>query len=212
MNVLGVLIRVVCGCTLTFWHCFIVPQQHHCAMTGLFLFTQAKCILSFVPSGAHHFCMAWGVEERLHCACWHSLHSALRPYGVYSKAFSGRNADACLMVFRLCANVWRCPTLGKCEVEWVASEENIFGADVLALAQWPRHAWIWYEVKIVGLGWMVAIFCSDVPLLQNLIVSTVFGIYCAIVRVRRSQIMRTGLRRPPFLLSEHPLAAIPCPC
>ena len=31
--------------------------------------------------------------------------------------FSGRNADACLMVFRLCANVGRCPTLGKCEVE-----------------------------------------------------------------------------------------------
>ena len=127
----------------------------------------------------------------------------IRPYGVYSKAFSGRNADACLMVFRLCANVWRCPTLGKCEVEWVASEENIFGADVLALAQWPRHAWIWYEVKIAGKGWMVAIFCSDVPLLQNLIVSTVFGIYCAIVRVRRSQIMRTGLRRPLLLLSEH---------
>ena len=101
---LGVLIRVVCGCTLTFWHCFIVSQQYHCAMTGLFLFTQAKCILSFVPLGAHHFCMAWGVEERLHCACWHSLHSN-RPYGVYSKAFSGRNADACLMVFRLCANV-----------------------------------------------------------------------------------------------------------
>ena len=212
MNVLGVLIRVVCGCTLTFWHCFIVSQQHHCAMTGLFYSPKRNAYCLLFHRARTTF--AWLGGSRSDCIVLVGT-VCIRPYGLtvcIQRHFSGRNADACLMVFRLCANVWRCPTLGKCEVEWVASEENIFGADVLALAQWPRHAWIWYEVKIVGLGWMVAIFCSDVPLLQNLIVSTVFGIYCAIVRVRRSQIMRTGLRRPPFLLSEHPLAAIPCPC
>ena len=39
-------------------HSPIFSWRHHLAMTGLFVSTQAKCMLSFIPPGAHHFCKA----------------------------------------------------------------------------------------------------------------------------------------------------------